>query len=1264
MKKHFFLLSLLISLTLGIGQMWGAEQTVSWSASAGALGTAISSEGGTATGTISTGTFSWNYTRTLATLKSGKSDYVAMSGSYMQLGSSNAGEDVEFRTSNIPGTIKSVTVLAGSKDSRHTGTITVGGTDYNAGAISAWANNAGADWTGTGTSSGEIVISISCNSKKSPIYIASITVVYEESGSTPTCATPTFTPAAGAVVSGTTVALASTTDGATIHYTTNGSEPTTSSATYSTPISITTATTIKAIAVKSGMNNSSVASASYTALTPLTTMDQIFAAATSAGSTATTTAITFNNWVVTGVKSSNAYVTDGTKGFIIYTSSHGFKVGDIISGTAICKVQLYNGSAELTELTASKVTVNTGGSVTPVVLDADGIAALSGVNTGSVIKISGECTSASSKYYIAGVQLYNTLYSFSVTAGTNYECTGVYLQYNSTKEILPRSAADIEEIAEEGAPETPTFSPTAGTYTSDQNVEISCATDGATIYYTTNGTTPTSSSTPYTTAISVGETMTIKAIAIKNDKSSSVATAEYIINNEEKTHTWNLAIDETATASDDELTWTATYVSMSFAKGTSTTNANNYYPGTSGKSYTSTRIYKNGVLTITPSGKQITKVEFMATSNDYATALKKSTWTNGVATIDNASPQYVVVTVSNPGAVSAAIGGTCGFTSVKVHYTAVDPSIPADPTFSPAAGTYTSVQSVEISCETEDATIYYTTDGTPPTSASTQYSSAISVSESMTIKAIAIKESKSSSVVSAAYTINIDSRKVAASPEGGFSSISGDLSGNEISFAAYQGGSATPPNGNNTDHELRLYKYQDTTNYGGYVTITAKEGCTIDQVVITVGGNCKVGYCKDAEDFPTKESTPISVGTSNPFDSGTGLNASSVNVISLDGSNQFKIKTIKVYYTGDAVAPPTPSEDEISDYVLVTDLAQLQAGDKVIIVASVADKAAGSAASTYRSVVDITRTPDKSHLIFGESMPTEFTLGITNEGKYTFHDGNGYMYEEEAKKVKNQADPASWTITIGEGNIATIQATNELRYNSGNPRFTTYASGQQSLQLYRKPGFEELRPNLEQGRLYSACMTQNIIGVQGGILWDISHYEGTKVYFEEIVVSPSAPLTAGRPFILMVTGDFKVSYSGDEISVLPAPSGNSALRGTFDDMDQDAFNTVSWENNDSPIYMLVNNQLRQVADYTGTGICTGNSLAANRAYLLYSALNEGQPNLAPGRRVMTMSVEENVATDINFSNGETINAAKIIRNGQILILRDGKTFDVTGRELR
>jgi Chitobiase/beta-hexosaminidase C-terminal domain len=78
---------------------------------------------------------------------------------------------------------------------------------------------------------------------------------------------------------------------------------------------------------------------------------------------------------------------------------------------------------------------------------------------------------------------------------------------------------------------TPTFSPAAGTYTSAQSVTISDATSGSTIYYTTNGTTPTTSSTKYTGAISVGSTETIQAIAVASGHSqSAVGSAAYTIN--------------------------------------------------------------------------------------------------------------------------------------------------------------------------------------------------------------------------------------------------------------------------------------------------------------------------------------------------------------------------------------------------------------------------------------------------------------------------------------------------------------------------------------------------------------------------------------------------------------------------------------------------------------------------------------------------------------------------------------------------------------
>lgn len=75
---------------------------------------------------------------------------------------------------------------------------------------------------------------------------------------TQTVATPTIS------ISGTTATIRCSTSGATIYYTLNGNTPTTSSTQYSSPITLSSACTIKAIAVKSGMNNSSVASKSYT----------------------------------------------------------------------------------------------------------------------------------------------------------------------------------------------------------------------------------------------------------------------------------------------------------------------------------------------------------------------------------------------------------------------------------------------------------------------------------------------------------------------------------------------------------------------------------------------------------------------------------------------------------------------------------------------------------------------------------------------------------------------------------------------------------------------------------------------------------------------------------------------------------------------------------------------------------------------------------------------------------------------------------------
>ncbi|MBR6160190.1 MAG: chitobiase/beta-hexosaminidase C-terminal domain-containing protein [Lachnospiraceae bacterium] len=77
---------------------------------------------------------------------------------------------------------------------------------------------------------------------------------------------------------------------------------------------------------------------------------------------------------------------------------------------------------------------------------------------------------------------------------------------------------------------TPTFTPVAGTYTEAQNVTISCTTTGATIHYTTDGSDPTSSRTVYKSPITVSETTTIRAIAVKDGMTDSqVAEATYTI---------------------------------------------------------------------------------------------------------------------------------------------------------------------------------------------------------------------------------------------------------------------------------------------------------------------------------------------------------------------------------------------------------------------------------------------------------------------------------------------------------------------------------------------------------------------------------------------------------------------------------------------------------------------------------------------------------------------------------------------------------------
>lgn len=72
--------------------------------------------------------------------------------------------------------------------------------------------------------------------------------------------------------------------------------------------------------------------------------------------------------------------------------------------------------------------------------------------------------------------------------------------------------------------DVPIFSLPAGTYTSAQTVSITDATPGAVIYYTTDGTTPTTASTQYSAPIAVSSTETLEAVAVLSGSGTSLAS--------------------------------------------------------------------------------------------------------------------------------------------------------------------------------------------------------------------------------------------------------------------------------------------------------------------------------------------------------------------------------------------------------------------------------------------------------------------------------------------------------------------------------------------------------------------------------------------------------------------------------------------------------------------------------------------------------------------------------------------------------------------
>lgn len=270
-----------------------------------------------------------------------------------------------------------------------------------------------------------------------------------------------------------------------------------------------------------------------------------------------------------------------------------------------------------------------------------------------------------------------------VTTGSNLTVYGFIAIHSGKLQIMPvkvTTASGKEVVA------APTFSVPAGAVAEGTQVAISCATEGATIYYTVDGTNPTAASTVYSTPVVINEALTIKAIAVKDGMDdSSVATAEYTIKapvvvtgteamfNFTDPSTLNPAYSEADTEADNTnkkidlqngVYFTSEAITLS---GVASGNLSRMYLQTKNNDW-SFRFYKNSVLTVAAdNGYRLVKIEFEPQTSNYATALTNCEFTDGTLA-DNVwtanSENVSSMTISNP----ASVGATIGLKTMKVTF--------------------------------------------------------------------------------------------------------------------------------------------------------------------------------------------------------------------------------------------------------------------------------------------------------------------------------------------------------------------------------------------------------------------------------------------------------------------------------------------------------------------------------------------------------------------------------------------------------------------
>ena len=269
--------------------------------------------------------------------------------------------------------------------------------------------------------------------------------------------------------------------------------------------------------------------------------------------------------------------------------------------------------------------------------------------------------------------------------------TGVFNVTLSVQDNLGQIATFNQTVTIGTASTLPTFNPPGGSYTSVQLVTISDAVAGAKIYYTLDGSTPTTSSQVYSVPIYIGGTFTVKAIAVgPGNQNSPLATAKYKV-------TLPSAAAPTFTPAPGKYTG-----SVVVTISDTTANAIIHYTLDGSTPLSSSPVYV-GPLTLTHS----TVVKAIATAANF--------WKSSVA-----SAAYSVVA-----------------------------QVPT-PVISPGSGAYAKGQLISISDAIGTATIRYTTDGSIPTTHSTMYTHPFALTGNETVQAIAIATGEAGSLVATA----------------------------------------------------------------------------------------------------------------------------------------------------------------------------------------------------------------------------------------------------------------------------------------------------------------------------------------------------------------------------------------------------------------------------------------------------------------------------------------------------------------------------------